>query len=135
MVVGFLSCDVYFISVDVGSLEGCHIGVSERGEGTEAEEVSGFGESSGFLDCLFVFFSVGIMQLDLGSVLRNLVGVEFEQFFFGEEDNRLVKNFDLAGFFPCCRVNTISKGRKEPCLTNIYGDCYGGFSFFVYFWV
>ena len=64
------------------------------------------------------------MQFDLGSVLWNLVGVEFEQFFFGEEDNRLVKNFDLAGFFPYSRVNTISKGRKEPCLTNIYGDIY-----------
>ena len=48
------------------------------------------------------------MQIDLGSVLRNLVGVEFEQFFFGEEDYWLVKNFELRTVFVDCFLLAIT---------------------------
>ena len=52
-VVGLLGRDVNFISVYVDSFEGCHVGVSERGEGTEAEEIPSLCKGSSFMDCLF----------------------------------------------------------------------------------
>jgi len=48
------------------------------------------------------------MQFDLGSVLRNLVGVEFEQFFFGEEDYRFIKDFELRTVFVDCFLLAIT---------------------------
>lgn len=54
------------------------------------------------------------MQFDFHNKIIDLAG----RYAFGV----CIAHFDLVGFFPCCRVNTISKGRKEPCLTNIYGD-------------
>ena len=88
-IVGLLGGDVDFVISDVGALERRHIGISERCEGAEAEEVAGLGEGSGFLDGLLVFEAVHIDELDFRTVGRDVVVVEFEQFFFGEEDDRL----------------------------------------------
>jgi len=65
---------------------------------------------------------------------------ELRLYYYAHDIDLLIGS-SLGGFLAACcprtcgRVNTISKGLKEPCLTNIYGDCYRDFSFFIYFWV
>lgn len=46
--------------------------------------------------CLFLFFSLVVVQDDFGAVGRYLVVVEFHQFFFGEEDDRFLKYLEFC---------------------------------------
>lgn len=43
--------------------------------------------------------AVGISKFDLRSIFRNLIIVEFEEFFFREEDDRLLENLELRAMF------------------------------------
>ena len=98
-VVGLLGGDVDFVVGDVGALEGGHIGVAEAGEGAEAEEVAGLGEGSGFLDGLLVFQAVHIGEFDFGAVGGDVVAVERQEFFFGEEDDGLFEDLEFRAVF------------------------------------
>ena len=77
-IVGFLRSDVHGIPGDVRTLEIGHIGVTEAGEGAEAEHIPGLGQWTGIVDHLFVLLPSIVMELYLGAVSRDLVVVEFE---------------------------------------------------------
>ena len=74
-VIGFLGGYVEGVSVYIGGFYLGHVGVAEGCEGAEAEEVSGFGEGSGFLYGLFVFKAIHVCEFYFGSVEWDLVGV------------------------------------------------------------
>ena len=94
-VIRLLGCDVDVVSIDVRSLQRCHIRVAERGKGAEAEEVSRLGEGVGIVDDFLILFPLVCVQLDLDSICRDFKLVELQQFFFGEEDDGLLEDLEF----------------------------------------
>lgn len=103
MVIGLLCGDVDVVAVDVASFEGCHVGVAEACECAEAEEVTGLGEGAGIVDFFFVLEAFVGVERDFGAIGWDFVFVEFDEFFFCEEDDWFLDylefGLDLTDFF------------------------------------
>lgn len=94
-VVGLLGGHVEDVARDVRAFDLCHVGVAQAGECAEAEEVTGLGERPCFRHFEFVFVSVVVVEGDHGLIFRYLVGVELQELFFGEEDDRFLQDFEF----------------------------------------
>ncbi len=94
-VIGLLRGDVHRVADDVGAFERGHIGVTQAGEGAEAEEVAGLGEAAGIFDNLDVFLAGGGVQGHALAVAGDFKVVEVQQFFLGEEDDRFLQHLEL----------------------------------------
>lgn len=94
--MGLLCGDVEAAAGDVAAAELCHVGVAQGGEGAEAEEVAGLGEGSCLADCLLVWCAVGADEGDFGAVGGDVVAVEGQEFFFGEEDDGFFEDAEFG---------------------------------------
>ena len=99
-VVGLLGGDGHDAFLDVGAADLNDVGVTEAGEGAEAEEVAGDAHAFVLKDGLFVFDAVHVRELDGGAGLRDLKVVELVQLFAGEEDDGLFDGLEggVVGF-------------------------------------
>ena len=95
-VVGLLGGDVDAVADHVGALEVGHVGVTEAGEGAEAEEVAGFLQGGCVVDFLLVFLALVVVEFDFGAVGGDLEVVERQQFVFREEDDGLVDDLEFG---------------------------------------
>ena len=80
--------------VDVGAADLNDVGVTQAGEGAEAEEVPGAGHGGGFLDGLLILFAVHVVEFEDGAVFGDFQIVELQEFVLIQEDNGLFYNFE-----------------------------------------
>lgn len=118
-VVSLLGGYAHRISLYVSPLQIGHIGITQAGEGAEAEHVPGPGQPSRILDGLLIFPSIHILQLHNGTIARHIKVIEVQQLFFGQVDDWLFKDLELGPvapdsvlfsvFFPECPIQEPSE--------------------------
>ena len=93
-VVGLLGGDGEDTVVDVGSADFNDVGITETGEGAEAEQIPCPGHAGGFFDNFLILVAIHVVQFEFGAVLGNLQGIELHQFILIEEDDGLFDNLE-----------------------------------------